>query len=117
MEICWAAQRSGIYYTAISCYLTQDEIGYIVNDCGARIVIASPKYGDAVAGLIHAGPDAARFYMLDEPRPGFRSWRDAVADQPATPIAGEVSGRNMGIRKPKEGMGLGVNGAVPRPHT
>src|SRR5262245_9675675 len=30
MEICWAAQRSGLYYTAISRYLTQDEIGYIV---------------------------------------------------------------------------------------
>src|SRR6202163_2903130 len=29
MEICWAAQRSGLYYTAISRYLTQDEIAYI----------------------------------------------------------------------------------------
>ena len=30
MEICWAAQRSGLYYTAISRYLTKDEIAYIV---------------------------------------------------------------------------------------
>ncbi len=36
MEICWAAQRSGFYYTAISRYLTQDEIAYIVKDCGAQ---------------------------------------------------------------------------------
>ncbi len=36
MEICWAAQRSGLYYTAISRYLTADEIAYIVRDCGAR---------------------------------------------------------------------------------
>jgi fatty-acyl-CoA synthase/long-chain acyl-CoA synthetase len=36
MEICWAAQRAGLYYTAISRYLTQDEIAYIVEDCGAR---------------------------------------------------------------------------------
>ena len=32
MEICWAAQRSGLYYTAISRYLTADEIAYIVKD-------------------------------------------------------------------------------------
>src|SRR5204863_12436 len=29
MEICWAAQRAGLYYTAISRYLTTDEIAYI----------------------------------------------------------------------------------------
>src|SRR2546429_7351619 len=38
MEICWAAQRSGLYFTAISRYLTQEEIAYIVKDCGARVV-------------------------------------------------------------------------------
>ena len=43
MEICWAAQRSGLYYTAISRYLTQDEIAYIVRDCGAKVVVTSPK--------------------------------------------------------------------------
>src|SRR3990170_8543103 len=26
MEICWAAQRAGLYYTAISRYLTEEEI-------------------------------------------------------------------------------------------
>src|SRR5881227_912548 len=30
MEICWAAQRSGLYYTAISRYLTTDDIGDFV---------------------------------------------------------------------------------------
>src|SRR3979409_2745788 len=39
MEICWAAQRSGLYYTAISRYLKQDEIDYIIADCGAKIVL------------------------------------------------------------------------------
>ena len=35
MEICWAAQRSGLYYTAISRYLKQDEIDYIVEATAA----------------------------------------------------------------------------------
>src|SRR5437868_6475970 len=45
MAICWAAQRSGLYFTAISSYLTRDEVAYIVTDCGARVVIASRRYG------------------------------------------------------------------------
>jgi len=89
MEICWAAQRSGLYYTAISRYLTQDEIAYIVRDCGARLVITSPKCADQVRGLVSDAPDAPRFYMIDEPQPGFRSWDRETAKQPVTPIADE----------------------------
>ena len=48
MEICWAAQRSGLYYTAISRYLTQDEIAYIIKDCGAKLVITSPKCAEQI---------------------------------------------------------------------
>ena len=40
-EICWGAERAGLYYTAISCRLTAGEAAYIVQDCGARIFITS----------------------------------------------------------------------------
>src|SRR4051812_34000659 len=56
MEICWAAQRWGLYYPAISRYLTADEIAYIVKDCGARVVVTSEKCADVIAPLI--GNDA-----------------------------------------------------------
>src|SRR5258706_12244930 len=42
-EICWAAQRSGPYYTAISRYPTKEEIAYIVKDCVPPAVITSRK--------------------------------------------------------------------------
>ena len=95
MEICWAAQRSGLYYTAISCFLTREEIAYIVGDCGARLVITSAKYADVVAGLVRDAPDAPRYYIVDEPRPGFHAWSAAIAAQPATPIANQVAGQDM----------------------
>src|ERR1700727_1196955 len=95
MEICWAAQRSGLYYTAISRYLTEDEIAYIVRDCGARVVITSPKCADQIKGLVSDAPDAPRFYMIGEPLPGFRSWGRELAQQPATPIPDEVAGYDM----------------------
>ena len=59
MEICWAAQRSGLYYTAISRYLTQDEIAYIVKDCGAKVFITSPKCAEQVQGLVGRARRAA----------------------------------------------------------
>jgi fatty-acyl-CoA synthase/long-chain acyl-CoA synthetase len=95
MEICWAAQRSGLYYTAISRYLTQDEIAYIVKDCGAKAVITSPKCADAIKGLVSDAPGAPLFFMIDEPLPGFRSWDNEAIVQPTTPIPDEVAGYDM----------------------
>src|SRR6201991_4458784 len=94
MEICWAAQRSGLYYTAISRYLTQDEIAYIVKDCGAKVFITTPKCHEQVKGLVGqaGGP---LLYMMDEPAPGFRSYDAEAIAQPTTPIADEVAGYDM----------------------
>ena len=89
MEICWAAQRSGLYYTAISRYLTTDEIGYIVKDCGAKLVITSPKCAEQIKGIVSDAAGAPLFYMIDEPLPGFRSWDTEALAQPTTPISDE----------------------------
>ena len=94
MEICWAAQRSGLYYTAISRYLTQDEIGYIVKDCGAKVLITSAKCADVVASLATAS-DPPILYTVDDAGPHFKSWRDALALQPVTPVADEIAGYDM----------------------
>src|ERR1700748_1723372 len=94
MEICWAAQRAGLYYTAISRYLTQYEIAYIVRDCGAKVFITTPKCHEQVKGLV-GQPGAPLLYMMDEPEPGFRSYDAEAIAQPTTPIADEVAGYDM----------------------
>jgi len=40
-EICWAAQRAGLYFVCISSRLTTPEVEYIIQDSGARLLIAS----------------------------------------------------------------------------
>src|SRR6476620_2181931 len=95
MEICWAAQRAGLYYTAISRYLTADEIAYIVRDCGAKVFITSPKCAEKVQGLIKGEKGEPLFFMVDEPEPGFRSWDKETIAQPTTPIADQVAGYDM----------------------
>src|SRR5665213_3676140 len=95
MEICWAAQRAGLYYTAISRYLTRDEIAYIVRDCGAKLFITSPKSADQIKGLVTGAAGEPIFYMLDQPLPGFRLWDREADAQPVTPIADQVAGYDM----------------------
>src|SRR4030081_3721805 len=52
MELCWAAQRSGLYYTAISRYLTQDEIAYNLERFKEVIDTTAPKCADQIFGVL-----------------------------------------------------------------
>jgi fatty-acyl-CoA synthase len=95
VEICWAAQRSGLFYTAISTYLTDAEIAYIVRDCGAEVFILSGKAGHDICTLAELCGPGVKIYVSGETKLSLPSWDDAVAQQAATPIADEISGYDM----------------------
>jgi long-chain acyl-CoA synthetase len=95
MEICWAAQRSGIYFTAISRYLTADEIAYIAKDCGAKVFVTSPQCYDRVANLVDNELKGVKLFMTGGVKPGFDSWEAALATQPTDRIADESIGHDM----------------------
>ena len=52
LEICMAAARTGLFYTAISSRLTADEAAYIINDCGAKLFISSIEKGALATELL-----------------------------------------------------------------
>jgi fatty-acyl-CoA synthase len=115
MEVCWAAQRSGLYYTAISRYLTAEEIAYIVKDCGAKVVITTPQCIAAIAPLIGNAPGAPIFYITGKAQPGFRSWDEARDAQPATPIADEAAGYDMLYSSGTTGRPKGIKRPLTEP--
>src|SRR5687767_13453306 len=41
LEVVWAAQRSGLYYTAINSHLRSSEVQYVLDDCGAIALVSS----------------------------------------------------------------------------
>jgi len=94
-EICWAAQRSGLYYTAISSRLTAAEVEYIVGDCGAQAFIAGKSLASVAGGLAGKLPKVKHYYAVDGKMAGYESWEQAVAKQPTTPIIDEISGYDM----------------------
>jgi acyl-CoA synthetase (AMP-forming)/AMP-acid ligase II len=110
-QICWAAHRSGLYFTAISYRLQADEVEYIVNDCGAKVLITSRLLEDTFRGFQHSLVNDPTCYMLDGVVDGATSLESAIAAKPITPISDEsygqsllyssgTTGRPKGVKKP-----------------
>ena len=96
LEICFAADRAGIYYTTISAHLAKREIAYIVNDCGAKILITSCRFLEMVASLKPELDHIETCYLAGEEKaPGFINWAEEMTDLPTTPIADEAQGLDM----------------------
>ena len=92
--VAWAAQRAGLYYTATSTRLTADELSYIVNDCGARVLLASAATVGAASAVEAPGVEL-RLLLDGGSAEGWDSYDEAVAAQPVTPIDDQAEGADM----------------------
>src|SRR5262245_13603714 len=50
-EVVWGAMRSGLFVTPINWHLAPDEARYVVEDCGARALVASASCAELGAGV------------------------------------------------------------------
>ncbi|MEE2922059.1 MAG: acyl-CoA synthetase [Pseudomonadota bacterium] len=111
-EICWAAQRSGLYYVCISSRLTAPEVEYILDNSGSSLLIASLGKAD-VAGKVKQATQLAHYWSIDGEIDGFSRLETLQKTYPGTPIADEMAGTDMlyssgttgrpkGIRPPLE---------------
>ncbi|GAA3215700.1 acyl-CoA synthetase [Actinocorallia longicatena] len=114
LAVAWAAQRSGLYYTAVSTRLTFDEAGYIVENCEAKAFVASAAVRD-VAREIAATNDALVVrLMLDEAVAGFDSYEETVAAAPAVPLEEQIEGMDMLYSSGTTGRPKGVKPPLPQ---
>jgi len=112
-EVVWAAQRSGLYYTAISSRLTAPEVEYIVDDCGAKAFFTSHAQAGVAAELVGKLPAVRRRLMLDGAIPGYEDYEAVVAAHPATPIAEELEGSDLLYSSGTTGRPKGVKPPLP----
>jgi fatty-acyl-CoA synthase len=64
-SIYWAALRSGLYLTAVNFHLTPDEAAYIVNDCDAKVLIASGGLGGLAEQVLALAPKVEHAFCFD----------------------------------------------------
>lgn len=116
IKICWGAQRSGLYYTAISHRLQANEIEYIVDNCGAKLLITSKAQLPEAKKLVGKLPNVSHLFVVDDVADNeFQSWEAAIASQPAEPIKDEFEGCDMLYSSGTTGKPKGIK--LPLPET
>ena len=77
--------------------MTAEEVAYIVNDSGAKVLITTHALADVASQMDAANmtPGRIKRYMMDGAIANYKSWEDAVGSQPTTPIADETEGAAM----------------------
>lgn len=121
LEIAWAAQRAGLYYTAINRHLRLGEVQYVLDDCGATALISSQSLS------IVADLDLSRIPVRVTTHGdivGFERYGEVLTAASPAPVDDECEGREMlyssgttgkpkGVRKPLPLTTFGDPGSVP----
>jgi fatty-acyl-CoA synthase len=92
--VSWACLRAGLYLTAINRHLTAPEAAYIVDDCDAKVLIASAALEES-AELGRLAHRCSVKLAIGGAVEGFVDFDAAIASQPTEPLAEESHGSFM----------------------
>ncbi len=113
LEVAWAAQRSGLYYTTVSSHLTAPEVAYIVNDCGAKVFFSTNAKAAVAEEVPGQTPAVKAHFGLDGAFGAFQDYEAALAAQPAGPIPDEEEGADMLYSSGTTGRPKGIRHKLP----
>ncbi len=113
LAIAWGCHYAGLYYTAMSSRLNDDEMQYIINDCGAKAFITSSYKKDAAEKLLDLAPKVGTWLMLDGTTDGYASYEDTIAAASPEPLADRAPGMDMLYSSGTTGRPKGVKVGLP----
>ncbi len=116
LEVCWAAQRSGLFYTAINWHFTAEEAAYILDDCDAEAIVVSTGTREVATELVERGlmPRVRIRLAVGGSIDGYADYEDAIAAFPAEPLAEEIEGTPMLYSSGTTGRPKGIKYHIER---
>jgi long-chain acyl-CoA synthetase len=112
-EVYWAAIRSGLYLTTVNRHLSADEAAFVIDDSGAEALITSRAMADVAAQLASRIPKCRLRLMTDGAAEGYDAYEEAIASQPAEPLAARPMGGTMLYSSGTTGRPKGVKRPLP----
>ena len=116
LDIYWAAQRAGVILVPLSTRLKADEIAYIVENSGTKLLLIADTLSDTACALsgVRADMPGLEHILAIGAIEGVPDWNALCASEPTTSIADEAiggrmvyssgtTGRPKGIRFPPAG--------------
>ena len=93
IEVVFGCSRAGVVFTPISTHLKKEETAYIINNCNARLFIASASLASVATEAAEHAPELLRKFIVGGEIAGFEDWQSAVASQPSD----EISDQSLGV--------------------
>jgi long-chain acyl-CoA synthetase len=123
LELTWACQLSGLYYSAVNTHFTPDEVRYVVDDSEAMAVFVDASMAELAEHLLAANPNVEVRIAVGGELPGWRAYDDAVAGAGEAPPPSDGSemlyssgttGRPKAVRRrlPTDGNGSWAQGVL-----
>lgn len=108
LEIVCAAQVAGINFVTISSQFTSPEIEYIINDSGAKVMVASGHMKDRVKDLAARTPGVRLRLMVDGVIDGYVAYEETVVQFSSEPLTERCEGKPMQYTSGTTGRPKGV---------
>lgn len=112
-EAYWAALRSGLYITAVNRHLAPAEVTYVINDCGARALVASAALRRLAETVVPDTPGVELRLAFGGEVAGHGCYERTLAAASATPPSHQPRGADMLYSSGTTGRPKGIKGPLP----